>query len=106
MKRNPTLQGNFGPSMNAFRSLSVKTSKNLNASVARMGTGTRMRTRTWTTEVSRIALCTLCSRPKNKKSFGSVFHFSGKQLYIKKTLMWWFTNIRDFLLKFHYLPRN
>ena len=71
-----------------FRSVSVKlwTSKNLNASVTRMGTGTRRRTRTWTTEVSRITLCTLCSRTEKKKSFGSVFHFSGKQLlYIKKT---------------------
>ena len=87
MKRNLTLQGNYGPKMNSFRSVSVKlwTSKNLNASVTRMGTGTRMRTRTWTTEVSRIALCTSCSRTENKKSFGSVFHFSGKQLYIKKT---------------------
>ena len=82
MKRNPSLQGNYGPSMNAFRSV---TSKNLNASVTRMGTGTRMRTRTWTTEVSRIALCTSCSCNENKKSFGSAFHFSGKQLYIKKT---------------------
>ena len=87
MKRNPSLQGNYGPSMNAFRPVSVKlwTSKNLNASVTRMGTGTRMRTRIWTTEVSRIALCTSCNSNENKKSFGSVFHFSGKQLYIKKT---------------------
>ena len=87
MKRNPTLQGNYGPSMNAFRSVSVKlwTSKNLNASVTCMGTGTRMRTRTWTTEVSRIALCTSCSSTENKKSFGSVFHVSGKQLYTKNT---------------------
>ena len=85
----PTLQGNYGPSMNAFRSVSVKlwTSKNLNASVTRIGTGTRMRMRTWTTDVSRIhvALCTSCSRTEIKKSFGSIFHFSGKQLYIKKT---------------------
>ena len=51
-----------------------------------MGTGTRMRTRTWTIEVSRIALCTSCGRTENKKSFGSAFHFSGKQLYIQKTL--------------------
>ena len=43
-----------------------------------------MRTRTWTTEVSKIALCTSCSRIENKKSFGSVFHFSGKQLYIHR----------------------
>ena len=75
--------------MNAFMSVSVKlwTSKNLNANVTRMGTGTRMRTRTVTTEVSRIAasLCTSCSRTENKKWFGSVFHFPGKQLYIKKT---------------------
>ena len=87
MKRNPTLQGNYGPSMNAFRSVSVKlwTSKNLNACVTRMGTGTCMRMRTWTTEMSRIALCTSCSRTENKKSFGSVFHFSGKHLYIKNT---------------------
>ena len=69
MKRN--LQGNYGPSMNAFRSVSVKlwTSKNLNVSVTRIGTGT------WTTEVSGIALCTSCSRTENKKSFGSLFHF-------------------------------
>ena len=55
---------------------------NLNASVTRICTGTRMRMRTWTTEVSRIALCTSCRRTENKKSFGSVFHFSGKPLYI------------------------
>ena len=86
-ERNLTLQGNYGLKMNAFRSVSVKlwTSKNLNASVPRMGTGTRMRTRTWTTAVSRIALCTSCSRTENKRSFGSVFHLSGKQLFIKKT---------------------
>ena len=80
MKRNPTLQGNYGPNMNAFRSVSVKlwTSKNL----TRMGTGTRMHTRTWTAEVSRVAVC---SRTENKKSFGSVFNFSEKQLFIKKT---------------------
>ena len=51
-----------------------------------MGTGTCMRTRTWTIEVSRIAHCTSCSRSENKKSFGSVFHFSGEQLDIQKTL--------------------
>ena len=89
--------------MNAFRSVSVKlwTSKNLNATVTRMGTGTHMRTRTWATEVSRIALCTSCSRTENKKSFGSVSHFSRKQFYIKKTLCGGY-----FLLKYHHLPQN
>ena len=88
MEKVLTVQGTYDPSMNAFGSVSVKlwTSKNLNASVTSMGTGKRIRTRTWTTEMSRIALCTSCSRTENKKSFGSVFHFSGKQLYIQKTL--------------------
>ena len=74
--------------------------------MARMGTGTRMRTRTWTTEVSRIALSTSCSRTENKKSFGSVFHFSRKQLYIQKTLCGGLPKIRDFRLKYHHLHHN
>ena len=61
-------------------------SKILNASVTRMGTGTRMRTRTWNTEVSRIALCTSCSRTENKKSFGSVFYFFCKAIVYTETL--------------------
>ena len=36
--------------------------ENFNASVTRTGTGTHTGTGTWTTGVTAIALCTLCSR--------------------------------------------
>ena len=102
-----TVQGTYGPSMNAFRSVSVKlwTSKYLNASVTRMGTGTRMRTRTRTTELSRIALCTSCSRTENKKSFGSVFLFLESNCIYRKRNVVDYKN-RDFRLKYHHLHQN
>ena len=49
-------------------SRSVGLLENFNASVTRTGTRTRTgkRTGTWTTGVTAIALCTSCSRAKNK----------------------------------------
>ena len=42
--------------------------ENFNASVTRTRMGTRTGTGTWTTGVTAIALCTLCSQAKNQIS--------------------------------------
>ena len=48
--------------------------ENFNASVTSTGTGTGTHTGTgtWTTGVTAIALCTSCSRAKNKRTNGPV----------------------------------
>ena len=59
--------------------------ENFNASVTRTGTRTGTGTGTWTTGVTAIALCTLCSRAKNDKKFSN-----GDYLLMQQNIFFFF----------------
>ena len=80
--------------------------ENFNASVTRTRTRTRTGTGTWTTGVTAIALCTSCSRAKNRILFINTYRASEEKMSPKDIQTCIFIKFHDFSMIFPHFSNS